>query len=287
VPTRTRHAYFDRRTLSTIDQDSFERITDPCIREPIPRLSGRRIRFITLFVEFDGDTAVKLAHVEPVRLTFDDEGRWEEAEAERARHAAADLLDDAPSGSASPTVVPAAARFVSAGSRWEPTAEQLDSVLRLHGLQEELGTPSGPPPSSNQSDYDFQPRPAEPQPHLRLIPEHRLRPPPITSAELSASLRKRWASWHPDYVWNGISLWLVWDDVDSAVRNLAELALDRLYDDLSAQGIGATGEIITFAMFPAIIEGRLRRGLQESDLSGSWLPSIRDPWTSVSPVVCV
>jgi len=254
VPTRTRHAYFDRRTLSTIDQDSFERITDPCIREPIPHLSGRRIRFITLFVEFDGDVAVKLAHVEPAWLTFDDEGRRDEAEAARARHATVDLLDDAPPGSASPTVVPAAARFVSAGSRWEPTAEQLDSVLDLHGLRKELGTPPSPPACSNHSDYNFQPRPAEPEPYLRLIPEHRLRPPPITSAELSASLMKRWASWHPDYAWHAKYPWLVWDDVDSAVRELAELALDKLYDDLSAQGIATTGETITFAMFPVIIK---------------------------------
>ena len=44
--------------------------------------------------------------------------------------------------------------------------------------------------------------------------------------------------------------------MDSAIQHLAWIVIDKLYDELTAQGL-TTGEIVTFAMFPETIEGHL------------------------------
>ena len=68
--------------------------------------------------------AVEVARVDSPLVAFDDNGRRDEADADRQLHVAVELLDDAVGRSDSSTVVPAAARFKVAGFRWKPTPEQ-------------------------------------------------------------------------------------------------------------------------------------------------------------------
>jgi hypothetical protein len=95
----------------------------------------RRVRFLTLYVWFDHGVPVEVSRVEPSLVAFDDDGRRDRAEADREHQAAINLLDEAVFGPAEPEVIPAAARFQTAGFRWKPTRADLDAALAVHGLR--------------------------------------------------------------------------------------------------------------------------------------------------------
>ena len=68
-------------------------------------------------------------------VAFDDEGRLDRAEAERQLHAAVNLVEQAVFGTTELGVVPAAARFQTAGFRWKPTQAELEAALAVHRLR--------------------------------------------------------------------------------------------------------------------------------------------------------
>jgi len=125
VSIRLRHAYFDDAGAAhTLSQARFERVMDRHTREPIPELAGKRVRFITLSVLFEDGVALEVGRVDSSLVVFDDNGRRDEADADRQLHAAVELLDDVVGRSDSSTVVPAAARFQVAGFRWKARSPQ-------------------------------------------------------------------------------------------------------------------------------------------------------------------
>lgn len=135
VSIRLRHAYFDDAGKAhPLSQARFDRVMDAHIREPIPELAGKRVRFITLYVQFEDGLAIELVRVEASLVVFDDKGR-DEADADRQLHAAASLLDDTIGLSTTSTVVPAAGSFQASGFRWKPTSEQVEAVIAAHRLR--------------------------------------------------------------------------------------------------------------------------------------------------------
>jgi len=136
VSIRLRHAYLDDTgEIHPLSQARFDRVMDAHIREPIPELAGKRVRFITLYVQFEDGLAVELVRVEASLVVFDDKGCRDEADADRQLHAAASLLDDTIGLSTTSTVVPAAGRFQASGFRWKPTSEQVEAVIAAHRLR--------------------------------------------------------------------------------------------------------------------------------------------------------
>jgi hypothetical protein len=77
---------------------------------------------------------IEVSQTDASLVTFDDEGRRDQAEAARERHAAVGLLDqsDQPSTTG---VIPAAARFQTAGFRWKPTRAELEAAIAVHRLR--------------------------------------------------------------------------------------------------------------------------------------------------------
>ncbi len=132
---RLRHVYFDEDgTARPISQARLGRVLSPDTREPLPELAGRRVRFLTLYVLFDEDVAIEVSRAEPSLIAFDDEGRRDQAEASRERHAAVQLLDDT-AHSTEPGLITAGARFQTAGFRWKPTPADLDAAIAIHRLR--------------------------------------------------------------------------------------------------------------------------------------------------------
>ena len=107
---------------------------DPHQREPLPELADRRVRFLTLYVEFADGSPIEVLSVEARMITFDAEGRRDQDDTRRALQAAVGLFDTAFGSSKPTTVVPAAARFQSAGFRWKPTSAEVDAVIAAHRL---------------------------------------------------------------------------------------------------------------------------------------------------------
>jgi len=135
VSLRLRHVYFDDDgTARPLSQARFERVFGLHMREPIPELAGRRVRFLTLFVWFEDGIPIEVSQTDASLVTFDDEGRRDLTEANRERHAAVGLLDqsDQPSTTG---VVSAAARFQTAGFRWTPTRAEIEAAIAVHGLR--------------------------------------------------------------------------------------------------------------------------------------------------------
>lgn len=95
---------------------------------------------------------------------------------------------------------------------------------------------------------------------MRPSAVHRHIQEPVEPSELKTSLEKHWAAWHPDPVFDDDYLWRDWTSVDKQVRNIVLLALDKLYDELTAQDT-ITGETVTFSMFPSTIEWHPSDGL--------------------------
>ncbi len=210
--------------------------------ESLPELAGCRVRFVTLMVECVDGIAVEVTHIDPILLAFDPEGR-------RALLGPPDGL--APRARSGPAVI-----------RAMPSADELEAVLRAHGLRNHWRPRPGPTalPLPAPSGYPIT-GPARSSfivlvlahPPLRLPRASTAWPVRITAAELRASLSTRWASWHPGSV-SGEYPWLMGHDVDQQVRGLAELAVERLWDQLAAWGL-ATGELVDFGMFPSIFDG--------------------------------
>ncbi len=110
VPLHLRHVYFDDHGAAhPLSQARFTRVFDLDTREAISELAGRRVRFLTLFVWFEDDLPLEVSQTEASVVTFDDDGRRDQAKANRERRSAARLLDQSdepsPNPSRSPEVV--------------------------------------------------------------------------------------------------------------------------------------------------------------------------------------
>lgn len=135
MPIRLRHVYFDDDgTIHPMSQARYDRVLAPHTREAVPELAGRRVRFLTLYVWFEDAVPLEVSRAEGSLITFDDEGRRDLADAERERRAAVGLLDQSHRPSAT-GLISAAARFESAGFRWNPTRAELEVAISIHRLR--------------------------------------------------------------------------------------------------------------------------------------------------------
>lgn len=135
MPIRLRHVYFDDDgTIHPMSQARFDRIFDPHTREAIPKLANRRVRFLTLYVWFEDGLPLEVSRAEGSLVTFDHQGRRDVADADRERRAAVGLLDQSHRPSTS-GVISAAARFESAGFRWNPARADIEAAIVVHRLR--------------------------------------------------------------------------------------------------------------------------------------------------------
>lgn len=133
---RLRHVYFDEDgTARPMSQARYDRVFGPHTREAVPELAGRRVRFLTLYVWFEDGVPIEVSRVEGSFITFDDEGRRDQADADLERRAAVGLLDSIGGSPEQPGVISAAARFQSAGFRWRPSQANIKAAIAVHRLR--------------------------------------------------------------------------------------------------------------------------------------------------------
>ena len=94
---------------------------------------------------------------------------------------------------------------------------------------------------------------------LYLLPRDPSIPVPTISApELSESLAKTWRSWHAsDPPLDGSD---DFDDPDVQVRDLAQREVEAVWDELDPTAT-TTGEIISYEIFPPLVDGYRPRRL--------------------------
>ena len=110
-----------------MSQARYERILDREVREAVPELAGRRVRFLTLFVWFEDRVPVEVSRADGMLLTFD--------AADRQLQAAVELMNDSIVGRSETGVISAAGRFKTAGYRWTPTRDEVEAAIAVHGLR--------------------------------------------------------------------------------------------------------------------------------------------------------
>lgn len=136
VATRLRHVYFgEDGTARPMSQARFDRVFNSHTREAIPELAGHRIRFLTLYVWFEDGIPIEISRAEGSLITFDDEGCRDQDDADLERRAAVGLLDSIGGAPEQPSVIPAAARFQSAGFRWQPSKADIETAIAIHRLR--------------------------------------------------------------------------------------------------------------------------------------------------------
>jgi transposase len=122
----------DDDSLHRLPLARFERLRRGDPEESIPKYAGKRVRYVLVVLDLIDRRPVEILHVEYSWLSFNSEGRLDQAERERKAKLAMDLLPAMSTNGAEQTVDArhrfARKRYQSEYS-WEPTPEVQATIM--------------------------------------------------------------------------------------------------------------------------------------------------------------